>query len=309
MKHLLLLILLAVGCGLSAEVVNEDAATIGYRQPDGAIVTLHKHPKRVVICHGSLVQVWYAAGGTAVGIPHVVSTNTLPEAARKLPIVGIMPTPNPEKILMLKPGLVLLINKLERHHAVAEVLNRAGVETVLLDYANYSDFASLFDFFGRLNGMPGSARAEAKRIADGVDAICRKSRELPAPTVAIVFAAAAGFRLESEHSSTGIMLNMLGGKNIASGMKQSRVNFSYEQLFVDDPEVIFIITMGNAEALKEKFRREIMSQSAWKVLRAAKSGRVHFLPPELFLYQAGTRYPEAFRYLAELLHPKPEDKK
>lgn len=306
MRVLWMLILLTAGCGLAAEVVSEGAATMAYRQPDGSVVTLHKQPKRVVICYASLVPVWYAAGGRAVGVPRVASADVLPEAVRGLPEIGSISTPNPEKILMLKPDLALLLGRYERHGAVARILNRAGVETVMLEYANYTDFASLFDFFCRLNGAPPAALAEKKRIAGEVEAVCRKAAEKPGPTAAIVFASPAGFKLESEHSNTGTILNMLGGKNIATGIGQPRVNFSYERLFVDDPEVIFIVTMGEAEAFKEKFRCEIMSQGAWKELRAVKNGRVHYLPTELFLYQAGTRYSEAFRHLAKLLYPETE---
>ena len=306
MKLVLMMILLAAGCGLAADVVSEDAATIAYRQPDGSVVTLHKNPKRVVICFGSLVPVWYAAGGSAVGIPRVASFDALPEAARGLPVIGGFSMPDPEKILLLKPDLALLLGRFERHVATAQALNRAGVETVLLEYGNYPDFARLFDFFRRLNGAPPAALAEQKRISGEVEAVCRKAAEKPGPTAAIVFAAAAGFKLESERSNTGTILKMLGGRNIAADAGRPWVNFSYEQLFVDDPEVIFIVTMGRAEELREKFRSEIMAQDAWRGLRAAKSGRVHFLPPELFLYQAGTRYPEAFRHMAALLYPEPE---
>ena len=104
------------------------------------------------------------------------------------------------------------------------------------------------------------------------------------------------------------MLKMLGAGNIASGIRGVRAGFSFERLLVENPDVILVVTMGDAEALKEKFRREIMSQEAWKALKAEKEKRVHFLPADLFLYQPGTRYPEAFRYLAKLLYPGWEDK-
>ena len=64
--------------------------------------------------------------------------------------------------------------------------------------------------------------------------------------------------------------------------------------------------MGDAEGLKEKFRRDFMERPAWKTLSAAKNGRVHFLPVDLFLYMPGPRYPEAFRELAKLLYPGKE---
>ena len=82
------------------------------------------------------------------------------------------------------------------------------------------------------------------------------------------------------------------------------MNFSYEQLLMDDPEVIFIIMMGPHEMLQEKFRNEFMSQPAWKELKAAISGRVHVLPTELFLYLPGPDYPQEFRHLKKLLYPE-----
>ena len=64
--------------------------------------------------------------------------------------------------------------------------------------------------------------------------------------------------------------------------------------------------MGDAEALREKFRRDYTTQPAWRELKAAKNNRVHFLPSELFLYMPGPDYPQAFRYLAGLLYPDTE---
>ena len=147
-------------CGLFAEVLSESAGAVVFRQPDGKAVTLRKKPERVVACYASFVQVWYAAGGKVVGIPLVRSRQALPEAARKLPVVGGLTTPNPEKVLALKPDLVLLLDKFEKHRAVSEVLNRAGVETVLLECGNYTDFSGLLDLFCRLNGTTVAAHPE-----------------------------------------------------------------------------------------------------------------------------------------------------
>ena len=98
---------------------------------------------------------------------------------------------------------------------------------------------------------------------------------------------------------------MLGGTNIAR-QESGRLKYSFEQLLIDDPDIILINTMGDSKALQKKFTRDLISQPAWQQLKAAKTGRVHFLPPELFLYMAGSRYPEAFLHLAKLLHPEKE---
>ena len=99
----------------------------------------------------------------------------------------------------------------------------------------------------------------------------------------------------------------LGGRNLARDRvpeEALRAAFGLEPLLLLDPEVIFIVTMGDSEALREKFRREVMSQEAWRRLRAARAGRVHFLPSELFLYVPGMRFPKAFGYLEQLLYPE-----
>ncbi len=83
---LLPLLFLLLSGPLGAEVVSEESGILTYRQPDGMEVRLRKHPKRTVIGFASLAQVWYLAGGEAVGIPLVRSLETLPPAARGLPL-------------------------------------------------------------------------------------------------------------------------------------------------------------------------------------------------------------------------------
>ena len=95
---------------------------------------------------------------------------------------------------------------------------------------------------------------------------------------------------------------MLGAKNIRQTDSPARIHFSYEQLLVDDPDVILITVMGTS--LKERFEKEFMQHPEWKSLQSVKNNRVHFLPGDLFLYMPEPRYPEAFRYLAKLLYPE-----
>lgn len=305
MKNIMILILSAmlftVVCG---GTFSGKENTVKFRQPDGSEVELHKNPQRTVICFASGVQIWYAAGGSAIGIPKVKSQKTLPEAARQLPQIGAVTVPNPEKVLALKPDLVILNYKLERHRALAGLLRQNQVEAVCVNCKNYTDFADLLDFFCRLNGGSIKQNTEAERISTEVNAWCKKAGRQQPVSVAIIFAAVAGFSLESSISNAGTMVKMLGAKNILKDNSSVRRDFSYEQLLLADPDVILVVTMGEAAALKKKFRKDLMSQPVWGELKASKNNRVHFLPADLFLYQPGGRYPEAFRYLYYLLYPE-----
>ena len=299
-----LLLAVCLAGSLSAEIVSESAESIRFRQPDGVIAEIRRNPERTVIGIGSLVDLWYLAGGTAVGIPGVRSEETLPEAARKLPRIGGTFVTNPEIVMSLRPDLLLYPFRHGRCRLLAEQMRNTGVPTLGVDYDNYTDFAGLLDFFCRLNGNSIEKNPEAARITREVENICRSVKSYPAPSVAIVFAATAGFKLEGEKSNTGTIAKMLGAKNIAVVEEGRRITFSYERLLMENPDVICIVTMGDVKSLREKFEREITSQSAWRELRAAKSGRVHFLPSNLYLYLPGRRFPEAFRHMAKLLYPQ-----
>ncbi len=289
---------------LEAGIVREDASSLIYRQTDLSDVRLKKRPERTVIAYASLAPVWALAGGRAVGVQGVSDQRVLPESMRDLPVVGSSTTPNVEKILALRPDLVLLIGKLAKHRAMARLFRSSGVPAVCVDYNNYADFKQVLDFFCRLNGTDPKTVSGVRNLYAEVDAICGRAAGKKAPRCAIVFAAAIGFSLESSGTNTGLMASMLGAENVVGAKRFGRVKFSYEQLLLENPDVILIIPMGNQNVLNEKFNREIASQPAWKTMTAVKNNRVHFLPASLFLYMPGTRYPEAFRHLETLLYPE-----
>lgn len=299
------LLLSAPLAGGEPGIVSESAESLRYREADGTETLLAKQPRRTIIGNASFADPWFTAGGTAIGVPTVRSQQALPEQARDLPRIGVLRSLNLEKIFAMKPDLVLINANLHAHRAVRHHLIDAGISNVALDYANFHDYAGILDLFCRLNGGSVETNSTAKRIISQVKKLTEMTAELPSPRFAVLFVASGGFVLESGDLNIPTMAEMLGGTNIAR-QESGRLKYSFEQLLIDDPDIILINTMGDSKALQKKFTRDLISQPAWQQLKAAKTGRVHFLPPELFLYMAGSRYPEAFLHLARLLHPGKE---
>lgn len=298
-------LLIAPLAGAEPGIVSESAETIRYREVDGTETLLTKHPRRTIIGNASFADPWFTAGGSAIGVPTVRSQQALPEQARDLPRIGVLRSLNLEKIFAMKPDLVLINANLHAHRAVRHHLIDAGIPNVALDYANFHDYIGILDLFCRLNGGSVETNSTAKRIISQVRKLTEEAARLPSPRFAVLFVASGGFVLESGDLNVPTMAEMLGGTNIAR-QESGRLKYSFEQLLIDDPDIILINTMGDSKALQKKFTRDLISQPAWQQLKAAKTGRVHFLPPELFLYMAGSRYPEAFLHLAKLLHPEKE---
>lgn len=298
-------LLIAPLAGAEPGIVSESAETIRYREVDGTETLLTKHPRRTIVGNASFADPWFTAGGSAIGVPTVRSQQALPEQARDLPRIGVLRSLNLEKIFAMKPDLVLINANLHAHRAVRHHLIDAGIPNVALDYANFHDYIGILDLFCRLNGGSVETNSTAKRIISQVRKLTEEAARLPSPRFAVLFVASGGFVLESGDLNIPTMAEMLGGTNIAR-QESGRLKYSFEQLLIDDPDLILINTMGDSKALQKKFTRDLISQPAWQQLKAAKTGRVHFLPPELFLYMAGSRYPEAFLHLAKLLHPEKE---
>lgn len=298
-------LLIAPLAGAEPGIVSESAETIRYREVDGTETLLTKHPRRTIVGNASFADPWFTAGGSAIGVPTVRSQQALPEQARDLPRIGVLRSLNLEKIFAMKPDLVLINANLHAHRAVRHHLIDAGIPNVALDYANFHDYIGILDLFCRLNGGSVETNSTAKRIISQVRKLTEEAARLPSPRFAVLFVASGGFVLESGDLNVPTMAEMLGGTNIAR-QESGRLKYSFEQLLIDDPDIILINTMGDSKALQKKFTRDLISQLAWQQLKAAKTGRVHFLPPELFLYMAGSRYPEAFLHLAKLLHPEKE---
>jgi len=286
-----------------AGIVRENDTEVVYRQPDGVEVRLPKHPKRTVIAYLSLAKVWEQAGGKAIGVLGARSDSALPESMRDLPKVGAGMLPSAEKVMLLEPDLVLLSAKIERQRASARQLRESGIAAVCLPYNHYRDYLEILDLFCRLHGKTVRELPAARRTVDEGEAVCRETAGRPRPICAILFASASSFSLESEATNAGNIAAMLGAVNILKSSGTFRVPFSFEKFLLEDPDVIFIVTMGDAKALREKVRADWMNRPVWKELKAAKAGRVHFLPSELFLFQPGPDYPKAFRYMAGLLYP------
>lgn len=285
-------------------VVEETAHTVTCRLPDGHVSTVPKHPKRTVILLTSLLNLWDEAGGTVIarcngdiGVPH---------RAKNAPEVGSFNNPNVEKIIALQPDLVIS-SDVGNFRAIIPILQENQIPYAFFKYINFHDYLHILDLFARINGTEKKYQAAYDKMALRVDTIVGKCRNYPAPKVLIVFTSTNSVSCELPGSQTGVMVSMLGGKNIipqAYHFKdKTRIDFSLERIVMLDPDIILLNTMGEVDACRKRLKIEFESNAAWSALRAIKSGRFHVLPKKYFLFKPNDEFPEALTYLARILYP------
>lgn len=125
----------------------------------------------------------------------------------------------------------------------------------------------------------------------------------------ILHATPSTVTVELENSIAGGVAKLLGFKNVAGGAKAvegspERTPYSIEALVEQDPEILFITSMGAREKIESRLQADVKGNPAYAALRAVRQQKVYVLPENLFLLNPGLRYPEAVKLMAKDVYPE-----
>lgn len=288
------------------EIKRETDKTVTVVDSRGKEVILKKNPQRVLPIYTSYLNVWYECGGTAIARPTTEAAR-IPDEAKDIPQIGHVTTPDIEKVLSLKPDLVLLRDGFAGHSRIIPILEKMKISFLSLAYENYEDYLSIVELFTKLTGREDIRIDTLKNIRRSVELIKKSVSGRKKVSAVILFGSALGVVVKLPGSLVGSMVEELNGKNIAVSNKNIAGNdmqlFNMEAIVEKDPEVILIQTMGDIDMVKSKLKSTIISNPSWNSITAVKNRRVHYLPVNGFLYKPNKNFPAAYKKIAELLYP------
>jgi iron complex transport system substrate-binding protein len=271
----------------------------------GRVVTLREKPERVVVITTSLLNLYYAVDGKAIGRV-ATKTDILPPEAERLPVVGRIGLINLEKLVALQPDLVIAMQGTSEKLIPALSSNRLPV--IFLRLKTYEDIRQKIKLFSAIAGTQKQVAGRLKALADRIRKITMK---LPARSkkIVILHATAKSVTVELENSLTGSIAKMLRLKNIAAGRKRIKGDpdvtpYSLERLVLSDPDLILITTMGRINKIERRLGADVETNPAWSNLRAVRDRQVYFLPYHLFTLNPGINYDRAVAYLAKIAYPE-----
>ncbi|MBP2646124.1 MAG: ABC-type transporter, periplasmic subunit [Firmicutes bacterium] len=302
----LLLAFLLPGCGSnSAPGSNQGSIYMTITDDAGRTVVLPKKPQRIVVLSTSELELLYAVGGQAIGRAST-KAETIPLPAVNLPEVGFVYNVNMEKLLALQPDLVIAHQGM--HEKLIPVLESSNIPVLVVKMKKYEDIVAKATLFGEISGNTEKAEALIHDIEAKINAVQVK---LPQKETkfAILHATAKNVTVELDSSVAGSTAKMLNLKNIASGdatlqKDLDAIPYSLEKLVAGDPDVIFVVTMGQPDEIEKRMKADVESNPAWNGLRAVKEKRMYFLPSELFLLNPGLHIDESAAYMAKLVYPE-----
>jgi len=255
-------------------------------------------PQRIVSLVPALTETLFAigAGPQVVGVS---SYDQFPPEVKKLPQVGALLDPDTERILALRPDLVITYGS--QLNAEAQFA-RAGIRTYSYRHGGIATVLESLRDLAMLTGHRADGERVARDLQARFDAVRARVRGRRRPRTMVVFEHDPG-TLRSMFVSGGIgflhdMLDIAGGEDVFGDVKRESVQPSMETLISRAPEVIVEIR-GNLPSNIDAERR------AWLALTtvpAVKNGRVHFLAGE-YLVVPGPRVAQGVEAFARTLHP------
>lgn len=232
--------------------------------------------RRIISLVPALTEMVFAIG---VGdrVIAVSSYDDTPPEVRALPRVGALLDPDVERILALKPDLVLVYGS---QTDLMQQLARAAVPYFSYRHAGLAGVTETIRALGVRTGRTTEADAVALGIERRFAALRARSNRLPKPRTLLVFGRERG-SLRNIYASGGRgflhdMLEAAGGVNVFADIHAESVQATSEMILTRAPEVI--IEIRSADILDEADRsREIDSWRPLASVPAVRLGRVRLL--------------------------------
>jgi iron complex transport system substrate-binding protein len=272
------------------------AARPATRQPRQASAT------RIVSLVPALTEMLFAIGAG----PQVVAVSSydeFPAEVKSLPRVGALLDPDMERILALRPDLVISYGS---QTDVQAQLARANIRVFSYRHAGLAGIFSTLRELGAAVGRPADGERLAREIRGGLDAIEARVRGRSKPRTLLVFERDPA-SLRGVYVSGGVgflhdMLGIAGGVNVFADVTRESVQPSVETMLARAPEVILEV---RATGMLETPDNVTQAKRVWGALAsvpAVKQGRIQILSGE-YLVVPGPRVVQGTDAFARALHP------
>ncbi|MBN2221376.1 MAG: ABC transporter substrate-binding protein [Vallitaleaceae bacterium] len=257
----------------------------------GRSITFESEPQSVVSIAPNITEMIYALGleNRLIGRTELCD---FPEAVLSIDTIGTLMEPNIEKIVSLKPEVVIASTHFSEESE--KQLSDLGIKVVILYEEHQMDgIYTMIETMGSIFNVSDQANQVVNHMKTSIEETATKVEGLEAPSVYIVI----GYGEYGDYTAGGDtfmhqLISLAGGKNIASEVQGW--SYSLESLIEADPSIILI-----NEDLKEDF---ILSEN-YQDLSAVKENRVFGINTDL-LDRQGIRNAEGIRLLAEIFHPE-----
>ena len=254
--------------------------------------------RRVVSIIPATTEMLFAmgAGDRVVAIG---SYDKFPPEVEKLPRVGALLDPDVERIISLRPDLVVLYGT---QQDLRTQLDRARIPYFPYVHKGLSDISETIRSLGARVGAGDRANALAAQLDKQVQDVRNRVGSRPKVRTLVIFGRERG-TLRGIDASGGYgflhdMLEAAGGSNVLAEIKTQAVQMSTEMVLTRAPDVILELHYGRDDP-----NADLKAWDTLGAVPAVRNKRVYVLQGEEFVVP-GPRVGAATEKLARTLHPE-----
>lgn len=259
------------------------------------------HPRRIISLVPATTEMLFAIGAG----PQVVAVSTYdvePPEVRELPTVGALLDPDTEKIISLRPDLVVT------YGSQIELKSQLGTAKIpFFDYRHggLNHIMVTIRALGERTGNAAQANKVAAAMQAGIDAVKQRVAGKPRPKTLLVFGREPGsLRNVFASAGRGFLHDMLiaaGGDDVLADIDKESAQISSETILARAPDVI--IELNGATRLNDADLKKILDP--WQALSsvpAVRNKRVMVVMGS-GLTVPGPRVVNGLEKFAQALHP------
>ncbi len=260
----------ALGCISAAVSALPASASISVVDDAGRTVTLTAPARRIVSLAPHATELVYASGAGAA-VVGVSEYSTYPPEAGKLPSVGGVSALDLERVLALKPDLVIVWGSGNSATQIAR-LRQIGIPVFESEPRSFEMVATSLERLGKLGGTEPVGQEAASAFRERLSRLEKLYKHRPAVSVFYQIWRTPLMTLNGEHLvSSG--LRLCGGRNIFADLPQLAPTISTEAVLKADPDAIIASSGAKDDAFRQWRRFEGM--------RAVKRGNLYTVDGEL----------------------------
>ena len=258
-------------------------------------------PRRIISLIPATTEMLFEIG-VSDRIVGVGTFDRFPPEVSRFPRVGGLLDPNVERILSLKPDLVIVY---DTQTNLISQLTRSGVPMFRYRHQGLPDIVQTMRALGTRIGATKEAEAAAGRIEARLADVRRRVDGRPRPRTLLVFGREPG-SLRRIEASGGYgflhdLLELAGGTDVLADFQRQSVEMSTEMVLARAPDVIIELQYGDSP-LRQQIDAEKRVWDALPSVPAVRRKQVHLLVGDEFVVP-GPRIVQAAERFARVLHP------
>lgn len=258
---------------------------------EGTKVTFDSEPKKVISMAPNITEIIYQLGLKSKLVGRTKYCD-YPEQVLDIESVGTLREPNIEKIISLKPDVVIASTHFS-DEANKKLMDLGVKVVVLYEESEIEGVYSIIQTMGTIFNVNKAALTAVNDMKTSITETKSRIEGLDKPSVYYV----VGYGEYGDYTAGGDtfinqMISLAGGNNIAQNI--SGWSYSLESLVEADPDIIII---------SNNMKADFETAENYRDLSAVKNGHVYGIDINLVERQ-GYRNAEGLKTLAEIIHPE-----